>query len=283
MINKLIKNTFSLLIIFLFLVSCNQKKEKTYVISEKLAQIDSLKCKKKELDSIKTFPPPPIDTCIYTYKPSLNGIFQISGLPDKNYYFKLVFILDTTNLVYLYQTETVPIDLVRANIQKKERYNHSNEDISELQFSDFIGLKPEYLLTFKSEYMISFIEENKEIFELDTINKYRRKIFVLASTTDIIQNPFFYKIKDYINGIDNHYSSIVGLVRMTSEEENVVLAYKKKNKPYNPKNINWSTNFLDGNCRPFSTRYDSIKNNQNYIIKAIPTINRLGSDMIFIQ
>lgn len=275
-----------ILILFFLLTACNEKKKDLYIISEKLAQIDSLKSQKKNLDVKITnlnptnsfVPPPPIDITEYPLTLSLNGFFPISGFPVNNFYLRLVFILDSTNLVHLYQTEVVQLDSERA---KRKRLDDELAP-SEPPFSDFIGLKPEHLLTFKSSDLMSFIEENSLIFELDTLNYKRRKAFVVASTKDTISNPFFYDLVNLVSQKENSGSTVMGLVRMTSEEENEVIKHKKNKIPYEPKNINWSSNFLDGQCKPFSARYDSIKKEENYKIIAIPTIKKLGEEIIYI-
>jgi hypothetical protein len=73
------------------------------------------------------------------------------------------------------------------------------------------------------------------------------------------------------------------LVRKTTEEENVVMYYKRRNIEYHPEKIKWSTNFIEGKYKPFTNEYQSVESTMKHKDKAINSINKLGHKTIEIK
>lgn len=209
------------IVTFLLLISCKKENAKKdyYIISKQ----DSInKTFNFEKDSNKIPPPPP---------PPLN----------LKWYSNLVFIMDSKNKVYVYQTEN------------KIKYSRNGNDIIyDIEYPNYIGLKPEHLLTFESEDFIRFIKTNNDIFELYSNTEYRtNKFFYIVSDCDTVKNRAVYELeKSFKNEHRINY-----LIRKSTEEENIVLEYKRKGQKYIPENIKWSTNFLNGNLKPFTEEY----------------------------
>jgi hypothetical protein len=104
------------IVAFLLLISCKKEnlKEDYYIISKQ----DSInKTFQYTKDSTKIPPPPPPPV-------------------DLKWYSNYVFIMDSKNKVYVYQTE---------NINKY--IQNGNAIIYDIEYPNYIGLKPEHLLT----------------------------------------------------------------------------------------------------------------------------------------
>ncbi|OYQ46926.1 hypothetical protein [Flavobacterium aurantiibacter] len=162
--------------------------------------------------------------------------------PDfqNRFYTDVVFILDSVSDVHLYQTSKI--------------YNLDGESSNDYSFPNFIELKPEHLVTVSSKSFISFFKNNLDV--LDNANEYRAKHYYFASETDTIKNQALYDFFEYIKHVPRAPSYFV---RMTTEEEKMVLKFKKQHRFYAPKLIPWSSNFLDGNCKPYTDRYKKVE------------------------
>lgn len=201
--------------------------------------------------------------------------------PKKNWYTPLVIILDSTDKVYIYQTETISKPCVLMNSFQKYDYDNEGDEYSkETEYSNYIGLRPEHMLTFESTGFISFIKNNQDIFKLDTlVKKDSACYFTIASNKDTISNIALYDILKLIttkigNSKDNR---IAILLRKTTEEENVVVFHKRNNIEYNPRHIKWSYNFIDGKSRPFTKDYELAESTMIYKTRAINSINMIWS------
>lgn len=176
--------------------------------------------------------------------------------PDfhNRFYTDLVFILDSVNDVHLYQTSKI--------------YNLDGESLNDYHFPNFIELKPEHLVTLSGNSFISFFKNNLHV--LDNANEHRVKHYYFASETDTIKNRALYDFFEYIRHVPRapHY-----VVRRTTEEEKMVLKFKKQHRFYAPKLISWSSNFIDGNCKPFTDRYKKVESHIRIIRKAKTTFD----------
>ncbi|MBN1118171.1 MAG: hypothetical protein JXA77_13265 [Bacteroidales bacterium] len=224
-----------ILSIILFFNSCIQSKPDAeyYVISEHEYKPSPGN------DSIPPPPPPPPPPA------------------HLEWYSDLVMIFDTSDLIYLYQTEC---EFFRRGGIEQELAPR------------FIGLNPDHLVVLRSRYIMDFLHDNDNVFMLDKFYRYKMRILHLASVSDTIKNPTFYAIRNKIK--DNiEYRMVYCMIRRTTEEENTVLSFKKSGQDYNPKDWKWSENFIDGHCSPFSERYEYLVNASGFIIRAKETFD----------
>lgn len=207
--------------------------------------------------------------------------------PKKNWYTPLVIILDSTDKVYLYQTETISKPYVPKNpLQKYDYEIEGGENSKETEYSNYIGLRPEHMLAFESKDFVTFVKNNRDIFKLDTLGKKDSACyFTIASNKDTINNVALYDILKLITtkGGNSKNNRIAILLRKTTEEENIVIVHKRKNIKYNPLRIKWSYNFIDGKCRPFTKEYELAESTMIYKTRAINTINMIWSKIRKIQ
>jgi hypothetical protein len=233
------------IVAFLVLISCKKEnlKEDYYIISKQ----DSInKTFQYTKDSTK-IPPPPLPPV------------------DLKWYSNLVFIMDSKNKVYVYQTE---------NINKY--IQNGNAIIYDIEYPNYIGLKPEHLLTFESEDFIKFIQTNNDIFQLysNTENRTNR-FFYIVSDCDTVKNKAVYEfVKSFKNEPRINY-----LIRKSTEEENIVLKFKRNGQKYIPENINWSTKFLNGKLKPFTEEYKNTESRIHSTREAKETYKKNGTEI----
>ena len=165
------------------------------------------------------------------------------------------FTPHNSSKVYAYQTE---------------RTHTSSGNNVDFEYPNYIGLNPEYLLTIDSENFVSFLENNNDIFGIFPDNSVQPIIY-LASQTDTVKNialtQLWKKLKD-------SKSRTFFSVRRTTEEENIVLSYKKKNKEFLPEKVKWSSNFYNGKVKPFTKDYKEIEETNQLIRKAKETFKK---------
>lgn len=242
------KKYYSIILICLTLIvftNCVNKKsaKKYYIISQHYCYGDTFNFSR---DSIPPPPPP----------------------PGKEWYTNLIFLFDSTDRVYLYQT------INKENFDSARKYN-SNIELT--KYPNYIGLQPYHLISFTNENFINFIKNNNDILELDTAEYSHNRLIYIASNKDTIKNKAYYELLDLIKSksyLRKHRNIVCFMIRKTTEEENKVIYYKRKNILYNPEEIKWSANFINGNCRPFTKEYDSIEKRMFYIIKAFKTLDK---------
>ena len=174
------------------------------------------------------------------------------------FYSSLVIVFDSTDFVYLYQTDNFINKNSKIVIPRGCVKDYSDEYYKFMKHPVFIGLRPEHLVKLESMNFINFIKNNNDVFHLDTTSDIFKYIFV-ASNKDTIMNPAFYDLMNLILTKGETYSKLCCMIRITTEEENNVIYCKKNNLKYNPVNINWSKNFLNGAYSPLSKEYDSIE------------------------
>jgi hypothetical protein len=187
---------------------------------------------------------------------------------ESSFYYKTIVIFDSTDLVYLYQTDC------SENKNSIVKYEggcivDSDDDYHKFKkYPNFIDLRPENILKFNNNNFIDFIKTNNDIFQLDTTTHCPR-VLIIASNKDTIMNSAFYDLMNLINKKQRTINRVFCIIRMTTEEENNVIYFKRRNMKYNPENIKWSTMFLNGEYRPLTKQYDSIENNViPYVLKA---------------
>jgi len=263
---KIIFRIFFALLLLCFISCKKQKTEEWFVIEKNGSMRDSL-CSLNDNGFFST-------TKYYKRRNKTlkkgNKPIPVEELPIKliseqyNWHFSLQIILDSTNRVYMYLGE--------EKGQEKDHGIHYDDDWKSRfpLYSDYTGLRPEYLLAFDSKYFVDFLKANNDIFGFDINDRDSIFTAVIASTTDTIKNPVLYQLRDLIKGkMNKHF-----LIRKTSEEENVVLYHKRRNIPYHPEKWRWSTHFLDGRHRPFTPSYDSLERKTTVIYKAVPIMKR---------
>ena len=221
----------TLLLFTLIFLGCNKPKEalEYYVISKQ----DSIN-KKSDVPP----PPPP---------------------PQKfKWYSDIVFIMDSRNKVYIYQTE---------NINRFVRDNRISKLIFDYNYPNYLGLKPENLITYNSNDFISFIKTNNDIFGLINDNgNHVHKFLYIVSESDTVKNDALPLLARILRNDKVNY-----IIRRTTEEENFVLKYKRNRKPYLPEKLNWSTNFVNGDCKPFTKEYEKLEEKISSFRKAKET------------
>ncbi|OXA79895.1 hypothetical protein SAMN05444397_106115 [Flavobacterium aquidurense] len=170
-------------VVFLLLLNCNKKEEKTsYVISiEKSKFLNELKK--------KNIPLPP------------SGFYSYNNL-----------IIDQKGDFYFYQKEYTPWHCIQ-----------SEKDT----IPDFFNIKPIEIIKVPNNSIIDFIKQN-----VANRNEMKRML-VIASQNDTIRNN---ALLSYLN--ENQLRSFS--TRRTTQEEDTVLKYKKKNDEYyNSDIIKW--------------------------------------------
>jgi hypothetical protein len=171
--------------------------------------------------------------------------------PGLEWYSKLMILFDSTDRVYIYQTK---------NIFTYDSTKEYNTNIDYTKFPNYIGLQPYQLMTFTSDNFISFIKNNNDILKLDTIDRKYNRLIYIASNKDTIENKAYYDLMGIIKSKlpnQSHKRKVLFITRLTTEEENQVIYCKRRNLKYFPEKIKWSSDFINGNCRPFTKVYDS--------------------------
>ncbi len=196
----------------------------------------------------------------YPSPPPINPKVEIKGI---NSYFDLVIIFDSIDNVFLYQTDRIINDHSRVKSPRGCVIDEEDKKYYDyLKFPIFLGLRPENLLRFNSNGFIDFVATNNDVFHFNTTSPITRILF-LASTKDTIENKAFYDLMNMINKNESvskrPKDKISVVIRMTTEEENQVLFYKKKNLKYFPEKIKWTKNFLNGMFSPMTHEYDSLE------------------------
>lgn len=253
-------------IIILLLNSCTTKHD-YFIISKRISAFDKDTMRKvvSNVDSLKNIPPPKS-----TFKAPIN------------WYTPLVIVLDSTDKVYIYQTETIT----------KSDHQYDDTCPETIKYSNYIGLQPEHLIAFKSNDFIEFIMENHDIFELDTTrNDTTARVITIASNLDTIKNKAFYDLQKltsmYTVGTrlpgslfpikeNANTTKSICIIRKTTEEENAVIYHKRKKIKYTPETIKWSCDFINGKCKPFTKEYDSLENEMGTKQKAIFGIKKIS-------
>ncbi|MDO8317073.1 MAG: hypothetical protein Q7T12_06075 [Flavobacterium sp.] len=223
---------FMIFILFTF-TNCKKGivKEEYYIISKK----DSITKAEKIVSQI---PPPP------------------EAPQESKWYSDVVFIMDSKNKVFIYQTETT-----------------ARNDSVDLGYPNYLGLKPENLLTIESDNFNSFIENNNDIFQIIPIpNKNNSNVFFyIASETDTIKNK---ALNNLWKLLGKTKSPAIFFVRRTTEEENIVLKYKQNGNEYNPESIDWSKKFYNGKVSPFTKDYETLELKTHCLRKAKETFKK---------
>ncbi|KUJ63333.1 hypothetical protein AR687_04060 [Flavobacteriaceae bacterium CRH] len=137
--------------------------------------------------------------------------------PPSGFYGYNQIIIDKKNNFYFYQKELINWHCVVSPTDT---------------IPDFINLEPKEIIKIPNYSVIDFIKEN--ISNKDE----RHTMLVLASQNDTINNKDFKKILNFLN--DQSKSKIrIFTVRKSTQEEDTVLKYKKRNKYYNSDDIEW--------------------------------------------
>jgi hypothetical protein len=198
-------------------------------------------------ESGQYLPPPP---------PPPQEVIELEG---GRYYFNTTIIFDSTDLVYLYQTDTYEN---KESIIKAPHACTINEDDDYhklIKYPCFIALITANMMKFSKGEFINFVVENEDLLGLNDISK-SPKVLILASTRDTIINAAFYDFMNLIIHKKESGNHIYCHIRRTTEEEDTAIVYKRKNMTYDPYSIHWSNNFLNGKYSPLSKEYDSIEN-----------------------
>jgi hypothetical protein len=227
----------------------------------------------------------------------LNGSIQDSMYPPPmppaplslKWFSNLVFIFDSTDMVYIYQTETAGYEhMIKytppGDYDKSKEMHTINFDtiITNYNFPNYIGLRPEHLVAISSDNFIEFVKLNNDIFQLDT-NSKSVHIFYIASNKDTIKNDAFYDLNELITSKERYKSRNHCIVRKTTEEEDFVIFFKRHKKTYKPENIEWQTSFINLNLKPFTPQYNRIEHRCFVIRKAKKSFERNSLEVIPIE
>jgi len=240
------------------------------------------------------------DYYIISYHDSINTGLLNGSIPDSLYppppppfpqflkwYSNVVFIFDSTDMVYIYQTETKyfedKVTYISAGDYYRSKESHTiivfDTIITDYNFPNYIGLQPEHLIALKSENFVNFIELNNDIFQLDT-NSQAIHIFYVASNRDTIINKAFYDFDKLITKQERPENRIHYIVRRTTEEEDYVIYCKRHKKVYQPEKLEWKTDFINRDIKPFTGQYYKIENRCYVIKKAKETFKKNSLEII---
>jgi hypothetical protein len=227
---KYMKNIIILLLLIVIMACSHGKPESNYYI------ISNVHNHEAGNDSIPPPPPPPPPPGFLAW------------------YYNLVLIFDSTDMVYLYQTE--------CKFKSRASFHYENMGPS------FIELNPDHLVTLHASYVKEFLLDNTSFFQLDTSQTDSMRVLYMASVDDTIKNPAFYSVLNLVKATRRHHGFVLNFIRRTTEEENNVLDCKRLNKAYVPDNYKWSSIYLDGLTKPNTFRYDSLENKYGFKIRA---------------
>jgi hypothetical protein len=110
--------------------------------------------------------------------------------------------------------------------QRNKRGVFCNYGMENDTIPKFIDLQPKDLLIIPKDCMAKFIDENV------MTKEKRRQILIIASQTDTIKDQ---KISSFLY----HIKVPTYIIRRTTQEEDTVLSYKKKNAFYYSDEIKW--------------------------------------------
>lgn len=225
--------SFTLILLLVsILTQCNNgTRIKEYYIISKHDSLINAASKYSNYSSDRPPPPPPMPTSI-------------------KWYTDLVIVFDSTDKVFLYQTNLIENE-IDSNLHFEDEYT--------LRFSPeypfFISLMPEHLIEFNEGTFLQFIKDNDDIFRFDTnFNNYSR-FFTVASVMDTIKNPVFYSFMEQIESKQKTHERNWFSVRLTTEEENQVVFCKTHHIKYEPEKINWANKYLSGLNKPLTKEY----------------------------
>lgn len=239
----------ALLIVAIVLSNCTQKKHfhEYYIVST--GDSTNFTNKSPGTDEYIELPPPPPPP------PPLDIIIE-----GGQFYFNMTIIFDSTDLVYLYQTDIIENNESVVKVPFRGCIVDASDDYYKfIKYPGFIELKTENLMKFDNKDFINFVCANIDIFQFNNPNCGAR-LFIIASNKDTITNPAFYDFMSLIRLQQETENSVYYHIRRTTEEEDTVIFYKRRNLKYNPNSIVWSKNFLSGEYAPFTKAYDSIVN-----------------------
>lgn len=169
-------------------------------------------CKQQNIKETFVVPPDTLPTVKQssTYLPPLPP-------PNRAYYFPSNFIIDTEGQVFFYQ----------------EEYKPNNDAIVDWNTPpEFIHLTPKDIVQIPVNSIEEFIKLN--ILNKDSLKRY----IAVASEKDTISSVGLSKIMSICKNKQNH---IRWKFRMATQEEEIVLDYKKRNENYNPDKIKWDS------------------------------------------
>lgn len=157
----------------------------------------------------------PLDTMpVYN---STNSKIPPPPPPNRAYYFPSDFIIDTSGQVFFYQ-----------------RQGKWNDDV-QVDWSsppEFINLEPKDIVQIPVNSLEEFIKLN--ILDIDSSRRY----VSVASEKDTINSRGLSKIISICKDENNH---IRWKFRLITQEESIVLDYKKRNVTYDPEEIKWDS------------------------------------------
>ncbi|MFC4475475.1 hypothetical protein [Flavobacterium chungangensis] len=172
-----------------------------------------LNCDKKEKTAIKSkdYIISYEDRKLKRYYDSLQKDNPNTSPPPKGFYSERQLIMDKKREFYFYKK-----DFMRDGCGTTPE----SDTIPHL-----INLKPNDLIKVSQSNLSNFISNNF------TNKKEYKGILIIASQNDTIKNELLF---NFLNKKDISF-----LIRKTTQEEDTVLKYKKRNETYKSKNIKW--------------------------------------------
>ena len=138
--------------------------------------------------------------------------------PERAYYFPSNFIIDSTGKVFFYQKQVIwSID-------------GNNTDWNTPP--EFINLRPKDILQIPDNSIEEFIKLN--VLNIDSAKRY----VAIAAAKDTIKSLGLSKIIAICKDKENH---LRWKFRIITQEEGIVLEYKKRQEPYYPDEIKWDS------------------------------------------
>ncbi|MBE8725320.1 hypothetical protein [Flavobacterium hungaricum] len=133
--------------------------------------------------------------------------------PRKSFYAESQLIIDKKGNFYFYQKEHIPILC---------DYGYEKDTIPH-----FLNLKPKDIIKIPQKDLNDFLAEN-----ILTKEK-KRQILIIGSQSDTIKNAYFLKFLKS-NMIQTYY------IRITTQEEDTILKYKRNGDYYDSDSIKWN-------------------------------------------
>lgn len=107
-------------------------------------------------------------------------------------------------------------------------------DGEEINCPWFIDLHPAELIRLPEEGLLEFLQLNRS--RMDTVVQGQKDMLAIALEKDSIQHPFYRKLKAFLREGDFRWGT-----RLLTQEETVVLRYKRNDLYYAPESIKWDS------------------------------------------
>lgn len=181
-------------------------------------------------------------------------IVRLKTPESLKWYSNTVVVLDRDR-VFLYQTEI-----------ERETSGCGDSGFPANKYPNYLFLTPENLISVDTAYFFDFVKHNDHIFNLSDLPEDHFSFFQIATTNDTIKQAFVDQLLKVFRPSKNRNFQI----RMATEEEKTVVAFKRGKKEFVPTAVKWSRHFLSGRNAPNEPAYYREERQAHDVRKAVP-------------